>query len=121
MSHAHDFACPRTDYGQMFDEERDAAYEAAEELLAEQFFKAALAGDMKAIATFAPMTPDYSKHYAGPRPMRYQSVGECMADTLEMDKSLRDDAMAALVGNGTDMALIARMAAKWASMNVEAA
>lgn len=124
MAHAHDYVSPDQRYVYIAADEADAAYEKAEEALAEAFLKAALEGDMKAVATFAPMTTDYTCLHTSTvfgRPKRYQTVGECMADTLEMDKALRDDAMAALIGNGTNMALIARMAAKWASLNVEAA
>ena len=129
MSHAN-YISPDGRYVYIAQDEADARHEAAEEALADAFFKAAMAGDMKAVAWFAGMTPDYSKPIAvgAERPMRHQTVGDVMEEALGYGNPTMPEALDILAavagGKSPDSAarkLIERMAGRWASMNVEAA
>ena len=104
----------------------------AEKNLYDDFMKAAINGDMAAVATFAPMTTDFKAPYVNgfTRPMRLQTVGEVLTGALEYSSPTYAEAMALLCelaftqqpGCALEQKareLLERMAWRFADMNVE--
>ena len=103
-----------------------AARQAQERSLAEQFMAAAKRGDMAAWAQFAPLTTDWKVRTdtGDKNAKRPQLVGEVLADSLQYKAPAMSDVMGLLcaVARGEDQTLTAQllltqMAHTWAAMN----
>lgn len=92
----------------------------AEAYLRREFLVAAMSGDMKRPAMFAPLRTDYRL-----LAKRHQTVGEVLQESLDYRNGPQFDEVFQILcevardGNEKAKALIGRMADKWASMNVE--
>lgn len=92
----------------------------AEAYLRREFIVAAMAGDMKRLAMFAPLCTDYSL-----LAKRYPTVGEVLQESLDYKTGPQFDEVFQILcevareGNEKAKALIGRMADKWVQMNVE--
>ena len=104
----------------------------AERQLYDAFMKAAIKGDMSAVADFAPPTTDFKAPYVNgfTRPMRPQTVGDVLTSALEYTSPTYSEAMGLLCelaftqqpGYALEhkaRKLLERMAWRFADMNVE--
>lgn len=107
------------------------AYQAAEIAMIDDFMKLALAGDMNAPATFAPMVGEFING-RWTAAVRYPTIAECMLDALGYgsgpcvaDLMVIFSSLARFTVGGVTTAplaarkLLRRMAETYASMNVE--